>query len=172
MMYFLIVQDRHFQNTSVLLFDGESAIASAKVAQLVSEKYGIKLLAQPRFKRMLAERMIREVKLRVSLALELEGKNNVFLLLFVQGSDPFVFSGLKLNSWKSVLDKAVNAINFNRQPWPNNLKLQKSFFTRDVSILPQNMPQYYKFKLGEIVRLDLSPSERRSFSMKWSLNLG
>jgi hypothetical protein len=61
-MYFLIVQDRHFQNTSVLLFDGESAIASAKVAQLVSEKYGIKLLAQPRFKRMLAERMIREVK--------------------------------------------------------------------------------------------------------------
>ena len=84
-MYFLIVQDRHFQNTSVLLFDGESAIASAKVAQLVSEKYGIKLLAQPRFKRMLAERMIREVKLRVSLALELEGKNNVFFVVVRTG---------------------------------------------------------------------------------------
>jgi hypothetical protein len=44
------------------------------VAKLVYEKFGVRLRAEARFKRYYAERMIREVKLRLSFALKIKGK--------------------------------------------------------------------------------------------------
>jgi hypothetical protein len=84
----------------------------------------------------------------------------------------FIFAGLALSAWKSVLEWAVNAINYRRNAWRNNLALKKHFFTRATPILPQTMAQYYKFNIGDIVRIDLTPSERRNFSTKWSFNIG
>ena len=49
----------------------------------------------------------------------------------------------------------------------------QDFFTRGPSInLPQNIEQFYRFKLGEKVRLNLSKADRRSLSYKFSLYPG
>ena len=47
-----------------------------------------------------------------------------------------------------------------------------SYFTQPAPVLPQNQPQFYKFKIGETVRIDASPRERKSLTFKYSLNRG
>ena len=47
-----------------------------------------------------------------------------------------------------------------------------SYFTQPAPVLPQNQPQFYKFKIGETVRIDASPRERKSLNFKYSLNRG
>lgn len=53
--------------------DGEAGLSGPAPRKLLLEQYGITLRAQPKYKRMLAERFVKEVKLRVAVALELQG---------------------------------------------------------------------------------------------------
>jgi hypothetical protein len=53
--------------------DGESGLRGPIPQKMFLTKYGVHLRAQPKFKRMLAERFVKEIKLRVAVALELEG---------------------------------------------------------------------------------------------------
>lgn len=65
-----------FAFTNTILFDGESALRSVKAKKKIKEKLGIVLHSDPFFKRNLAERGIREFKTRLSIHLQMEGKNS------------------------------------------------------------------------------------------------
>lgn len=68
-----MLKQKEFQNANTLLFDGESGLRGRRIQNIVQEKYGLKIHAEPHFKRSLAERAIKEIKLRTSLLLEMEG---------------------------------------------------------------------------------------------------
>lgn len=75
---FFSFQDKWFKLTRTLLFDGESGLASKEAQNKIANKYNIKVRAEPHYKRNMAERCIRELKLRTALLLELEGKLHIF----------------------------------------------------------------------------------------------
>jgi hypothetical protein len=68
-----LLQNKAFANTKKLLFDGESALKGAASQARVLKLFGLKLEAQPGFKRNSAERYVREFKTRTRIALDLEG---------------------------------------------------------------------------------------------------
>ena len=51
--------------TAKLPFDGEVALTSKKAQQEIQSKYNIVVHADPFFKRLMAERAIKEIKLRL-----------------------------------------------------------------------------------------------------------
>jgi hypothetical protein len=55
-----------------LLFDGESGLTSESAQRQLFSLYGIKLHAEAGYKRMLAERAVREIKIRTAILLELQ----------------------------------------------------------------------------------------------------
>lgn len=55
------------------MFDGESGLRSKKIQKEIFDKYKIKVHAEPHYKRNMAERAIREVKLRMALLLDIKG---------------------------------------------------------------------------------------------------
>ena len=71
----LYFQTREFLNTRTLLFDGESALRSKTVQREIFDKLNIKIHAQAFWKRAMAERAIKEVKLRMAIRLDLEGRS-------------------------------------------------------------------------------------------------
>ena len=73
-LYKFLLQEKEFQLTRTLLFDGESGLRSKTAQQQIFDKYQIKVHAEPYFKRNLAERAIKECKLRMAILLDLEGK--------------------------------------------------------------------------------------------------
>jgi hypothetical protein len=58
----------------VLLFDGESGLRSKKAQNIIADKFNIKVHAEAFYKRNMAERAIREIKLRMAVLLDLEKK--------------------------------------------------------------------------------------------------
>jgi hypothetical protein len=75
----------------VILFDGESSLASDKAKKLLKEKYNVDIRAEPGFKRYYAERAVKEIKLRTSVALELEGDGRfIFLHFGKKKSQPYI----------------------------------------------------------------------------------
>jgi hypothetical protein len=68
------MQVREFQKVRTLLFDGESGLRSATVQRDILKNIGIKVHAEPYWKRSLAEQMIREIKLRMAIHLDFNGK--------------------------------------------------------------------------------------------------
>lgn len=50
-------------------------------------------------------------------------------------------------------------------------QLMLSYFTRPVVLLPQQ-DQFFRFKIGDTVQIDLSPRERKNLAFKYSLNKG
>jgi len=68
------VQDREFRDTAFLLFDGESGLRSKDVQEKIYQKCNIIVYADPLWKRSLAERAIREIKLRMAIHLDFQGK--------------------------------------------------------------------------------------------------
>lgn len=75
----------------MILFDGESSLASDKAKKLLKDKYNVDIRAEPGFKRYYAERAVKEIKLRTSVALELEGDGRfIFLLLGEKKSQPYI----------------------------------------------------------------------------------
>jgi hypothetical protein len=70
----------------MILFDGESSLASDKAKKLLKEKYNVEIRAEPGFKRYYAERAVKEIKLRTSVALDLEGDGRlIFCFLGKKG---------------------------------------------------------------------------------------
>jgi hypothetical protein len=59
--------------TQVIRFDGESSLRSVRTQDIVLKRFGVRIQARSGYKQLLAERMIKEVKLRVSVALHLQG---------------------------------------------------------------------------------------------------
>ncbi len=75
----------------MILFDGELLLASDKAKKLLKEKYNVDIRAEPGFKRYYAERAVKEIKLRTSVALELEGDGRfIVLLLEEKKSQPYI----------------------------------------------------------------------------------
>ena len=75
----------------MILFDGESSLASDKAKKLLKDKYNVDIRAEPGFKRYYAERAVKEIKLRTSVALELEGDGRfIFLHLGKKKSQPYI----------------------------------------------------------------------------------
>jgi hypothetical protein len=72
------LQEKPFRLTRTLLFDGEMGLQSKKAQTEIQKRFGLEVYAQPGFKRLLAERAIREVKLRTAICLQLKGR--VFLI--------------------------------------------------------------------------------------------
>jgi predicted acetyltransferase len=68
---------REFQKIRTLLFDGESALRSAAAQRDIQNKLQIKVHAEPYWKRSLAERAIGEIKLRMAIHLDYNGKINL-----------------------------------------------------------------------------------------------
>ena len=65
----------------VLLFDGESGLNTQTARKIAADTYGIKLHAEAGFKRNLAERAVREIKLRTAIQLDLNGKQFCIYLI-------------------------------------------------------------------------------------------
>lgn len=135
-----------------MLFDGESSLNSLKAKKKLKDTYNLTIFVNPKYKQVLAERFIREVKLRVSIALDLEN--------------------LKLSQWKNVLFNVVTTINAKLKK--NSLTNQlKEFFLRSTThYVPQQKATLYKFKPGDRVITDLSREQRKQFNYKYSLFYG
>jgi len=68
-----MLKEKEFKRTKTLLFDGESGLRSQKVQNIIWQKHGLKIHAEPTYKRNQAERSIREIKLRMAILLDLKG---------------------------------------------------------------------------------------------------
>jgi hypothetical protein len=67
-----------------LLFDGEPGLASVKTQKEIFQKCNqLKVYANASFKRNMAERAVKELKIRLSIKLDLEGTALLLLLLLV-----------------------------------------------------------------------------------------
>jgi hypothetical protein len=65
-----------------LLFDGEPGLASVKTQKEIFQKCNqLKVYANASFKRNMAERAVKELKIRLSIKLDLEGTALLLLLL-------------------------------------------------------------------------------------------
>jgi hypothetical protein len=149
-----MLKDKDFAKTKLLLFDGESALQSKKNQALLQKKFQIRVRAESGFKRLLAERMIREVKTRLALDLH--------------------YKKLPLTYWKQNVDRIVTLINLHSEKstrYPLN-KMLKDYFTSVPPVVPQKQEKMYKFKVGDKVCLDLSAKQRKDLSFKYSLNKG
>jgi len=82
-----------------------------------------------------------------------------------------LFLGLKFNSWKKVLPEVLSAINYSKKTSRNPRDILKDYFTSEYPVLPQHM-DFYKFKIGELVGLDLTKPERSNLTYKYSLYYG
>ena len=103
------MQDKNFETTRQLLFDGESALKFKQVQAQIRKRFNIKIHAEPYWKRSFAERAILEVKLRMAIHLDMEGKNPP--LHFCPMIYIFVCLGLGLNKWKDHIQFVVDSIN-------------------------------------------------------------
>ncbi len=81
------------------------------------------------------------------------------------------FLGLKFNSWKKVLPEVLSAINYSKKTSRNPRDILKDYFTSEYPVLPQHM-DFYKFKIGELVGLDLTRPQRSNLTYKYSLYYG
>lgn len=57
-----------------MLFDGETSLRSQKIKNLIKQQHGLRIHAEPYFKRNIAERAVKEIKLRTVILLDLKGK--------------------------------------------------------------------------------------------------
>lgn len=84
-----------------------------------------------------------------------------------------MFLGQTLKEWKNNLPEVVDSINrFNEVTFRSMQQLMLSYFTRPVDFVPQQLPTFFKFNIGDKVLLDLSPTARRRLNFKYSLHKG
>ena len=101
----------------------------------------------------MAERAIREIKLRVALSLH--------------------YNKMPLSAWKKVLDNVITIINMHRIR--KKISTQQTlidFFTSPAVNIPQKNASLYKFNIGDQIKVYLSNNERRDLSFKYTLNKG
>jgi hypothetical protein len=169
-----MMQVREFQKVRTLLFDGESALRSPAVQKEILNKLKIKIHAEPYWKRSMAERAIGEIKLRTAIHLDFHGTTPPPpLTTMPRKIKNSIFIGLALNKWKDNLQFVLDSINRNKPDYKSQLNELIQFFTSPVTtILPQENPKLYKFKIGDRVRISLTKAERTNLSFKYSLHYG
>ena len=166
------MQVREFQKVKTLLFDGESALRTPALQKENNNKLQIKIHAEPYWKRSLAERAIGELKIRMAIHLDFNGNVSLPIPGNKKNYSPF-FSGLALNKWKDNLPFVLDTINRNKPDYKSQLNELIAYFTNPVTtILPQENPKLYKFKVGDRVRVNLSKAERTPIGFKFSLHYG
>jgi len=70
--------------------------------------------------------------------------------------------------WRQYLPQVLNSINLKRGI--NRLSRQiLDYFTRKIVLIPQNLPNFYKFTVGQKVYIDISPVQRKDLSFNYSL---
>ena len=166
------MQDKNFETTRQLLFDGESALKSKKVQEEIRRRFDIKIHAEPYWKRSMAERAIYELKLRMSIHLDFEGNappppapHTWFQF--------FYLLGLALNKWRDHLQFVLDSINRNKKDYRSRLNMLISYFTASPVInVPQQSAQFYKYKIRDKVRIDLNKTQRTALGFKYSLYYG
>ena len=136
----------------MLLFDGESGLRSKKAQNIIADKFNIKVHAEAFYKRNMAERAIREIKLRMAVLLDLEKK--------------------PLTQWRNYLEQVLQIINQNKKQYKSVMQMLADFFTKETVNLPQTSDQIYKFNIGDKVSIDAFPNQRRNLGFKYSLNMG
>lgn len=135
-----------------MLFDGETSLNSSKAKNVLKSQYGLQLYVEARYKRVLAERFIREVKLRSAIALDVHH--------------------LKIHQWKNVINEVVTTINAKQKTISTTEQL-KQYFLRDTTHhVPQKYETLFRFKKGDKVITDLSREERKRLGFKYSLFYG
>lgn len=147
--YFFYGQDRNFKHLKILLFDGESALKGATIQQQIEKEFNLKVFAQPGYKRVLAERYIREFKLRLFIALDIK-------------KEP-------LTKWKNYYEKCVALINARSKISKNEVL---TFFTREMDYIPQTHGRFFKYNVGDQCLVDVDRLTRKSLGFKWTRNLG
>jgi hypothetical protein len=68
------VQDKHFSRTANILFDGEAGLSSTKSQKEIFDRFGVRVYADAGRHRYMAERAIKEIKIRLSIALDMNGE--------------------------------------------------------------------------------------------------
>jgi len=158
MVILFILQNKDFKLTTVLLFDGESGLRSKKAQSIIAEKYNITVHAEAFYKRNMAERAIKEIKLRTAIQLDLDEQ--------------------PLTKWRNYLDNVINIINRNKKEYKSILQMLTAFFTvnnvnkDNIAHLPQSESSFYKFNLDDTVRINVMPAQRKNLGFKYSLNIG
>jgi len=129
-------------------------------------------LAEPYYHRNLAERAVREIKLRMALRLDYEGR-------YIQSTDKaatgikLYISGKSLRHWRSYIDNVVDSINrHGEKSYKSMNELFKSYFTQPHVNIPQDLSKFYKFQVQDKVYIDVPPPGRRDLSFKYTLNQG
>jgi len=129
-------------------------------------------LAEPYYHRNLAERAVREIKLRMALRLDYEGRYSRSTDKAATGSKLYL-AGKSLRHWRSYLDNVVDSINrHGEKSYKSMNELFKSYFTQPSVNIPQDLSKFYKFQVQDKVYIDVPPPGRRDLSFKYTLNQG
>lgn len=148
-----MMKDKQFRLVKTLLFDGESGLKSKSAQKSILEKFQLKVHAEAGYKRTMVERTIREIKLRIALALE-------------QNREPF-------SRWKNVLDNVITLLNVKQEKtFKSNQDMLTTYFTQPTTVLPQSDSSMFRYDIDDRVQIDLTPTQRRALNFKWSLHKG
>jgi len=151
------MQEKDFALTKTLLFDGESSLRSKAAQKTIKEQLDIVVHADSYFKRTMAERAVREFKLRMTVCLN-------------HKKSP---AGINFKLWKNKVQFVVDTINASKPFYRSKTALLTAYFTQaPTPSLPQKQPFMYRFSLGERVRFFLSKAERKNLGFKYSLSFG
>jgi len=132
-------------------------------------------LAEPYYHRNLAERAVKEIKLRMALRLDYEGRYSPPIKSAdrTETGIKLYFSGKSLRHWRSYIDNVVNSINMHgEKSYKSMNELFKSYFTQPHVNIPQDLSKFYKFQVQDKVYIDVPPPGRRDLSFKYTLNQG
>ena len=77
----------------------------------------------------------------------------------------------KIHVWKNYLPEVLNAINFTKKKFRSKTAFLKDYFLSPVSHVP-HIRRFFRFTVGETVRVDVPLEKRKSLSFKYSLRPG
>jgi len=81
--------------------------------------------------------------------------------------------GEALNKWKDNLRFVLDSINRSKPDYKSQMNELIEFFTKPATtIIPQKQDRFYKYKIGDRVRINLNKAERTALNFKYSLNYG
>ncbi len=74
----------------------------------------------------------------------------------------------KLNKWKDNLRFVLDSINRSKPDYKSQMNELIEFFTKPATtIIPQQQDRFYKYKIGDRVRINLNKAERTALNFKY-----
>lgn len=73
-----------------------------------------------------------------------------------------------------MLEKVINAINFDKKTFKNSKELFEAYYTSfdKTSVVIPSVNRLYKFSINDLVAVNLSKTKRNELGFKFSLNIG